>query len=223
MVNPMLRFADFALDSEARTLVRAGEPVVLAGKAFQLLEILIAQRPKVLTKARLRELLWPDTFVTDASLHSLVAEIRTALGDSRQDPQFIRTVYGYGYAFCGHVDESPPTVTVVDRCVLFCSLLWGQREVPLRAGENVLGRDATASICLASNTVSRRHARILVSTDAAVIEDLASKNGTLVGGLPLNGPRPLSHGDDIRIGSVHLTFLMPTYGASTCGLATDPR
>lgn len=199
----MLRFDDFTLDSEARTLVRAGALIPLGGKALQLLEILVDHRPKVVTKARLQALLWPETYVTEASLHSLVSEVRSALGDGRHEPRFIRTVHGYGYAFCGEVaaDTRP-------RLVSGCSIFWGNREVPLNVGENVLGRDPDVAVCVAATTVSRRHARIFVGADEVLIEDLDSKNGTAVGGAPLDGPRALRHGDEIRLGSVHLTFCM---------------
>lgn len=85
-------------------------------------------------------------------------------------------------------------------------LVWGDREVPLREGENLLGRHAASLLPLDSDSVSRRHARILVSGGQATLEDLGSRNGTLLGGRRLSAPALLSDGDEIRIGEVEMTF-----------------
>ena len=92
-------FGEFVLDLDSRELRRGAEPVRLSPKAFQLLEILVINRPKALSKADLQDKLWPDTFVVEKNLANLVSEIRQALGDSPSAPGFIRTVPRYGYAF----------------------------------------------------------------------------------------------------------------------------
>ena len=91
-------FGEFVLDLDSRELRRAAEPVRLSPKAFQLLEILVTNRPKALSKADLQDRLWPDTFVVEKNLANLVSEIRQVLGDSPSSG-FIRTVSRYGYAF----------------------------------------------------------------------------------------------------------------------------
>ncbi len=91
-------FGEFVLDLDARELRRGAEPVRLSPKAFQLLEILVTNRPKALSKADLQDRLWPDTFVVEKNLANLVSEIRQLLGDSPSSG-FIRTVPRYGYAF----------------------------------------------------------------------------------------------------------------------------
>jgi len=50
--------------------------------------------------------------------------------------------------------------------------------------------------------VSRRHARITVSGDTATVEDLGSKNGTFIGDAPIEGPTPLRHGNELRLGNL---------------------
>jgi len=60
--------------------------------------------------------------------------------------------------------------------------------------------------------VSRRHARIVVSEQGAVIEDLESRNGTFVGGRRVEAPIALHDRDQIQLGSVVMTFRM--YSAS---------
>ncbi len=73
-------FGECEFDSGQRVLLRHGSAVPLSPKAFQLLELLLDRRPEAVAKTELLERLWPETFVSDASLHNLVAEIRAALG-----------------------------------------------------------------------------------------------------------------------------------------------
>ena len=102
-----IRFGPFTLDLESRQLTNAGEEIHLEPKAFELLSALVLERPKALSKADLQERLWPGTFVAEANLSNLVAEIRAALGDPARAPKFVRTAHGFGYAFCG--DAEPLT------------------------------------------------------------------------------------------------------------------
>ena len=53
-------FGDFVLDLDSRELLQGGQAVALAPKAYQLLEILVTNRPKALSKMALQERLWPD-------------------------------------------------------------------------------------------------------------------------------------------------------------------
>ena len=76
-------FGSFVLDLDTRELRRGSESVPLTPKAYQLLEVLVVNRPKALSKSALQERLWPDTFVLEKNLVNLVAEIREALGDRR--------------------------------------------------------------------------------------------------------------------------------------------
>jgi pSer/pThr/pTyr-binding forkhead associated (FHA) protein len=77
---------------------------------------------------------------------------------------------------------------------------------PLTEGENVLGRDGDAASWFHSTSVSRRHARIVVTDGKAVLEDLASKNGTFLGDVRVSVPVPLEDGAEIRLGSLLVTF-----------------
>ena len=195
-----LRFADCVLDSDTREVFRGGRPVAMPPKVFQLLEALVFERPKAISKAALHERIWPDTFVSDANLANLVADLREALGDDAKQPRMIRTVQRFGYAFQAEAVEESGAPASVFR------LVWGDREVTLREGPNVLGRDRDAVLWVDVYSVSRHHARITVAGDGATLEDLGSKNGTFLRGKPIHGPAALEDGDEIRIGSVTLTL-----------------
>lgn len=202
---PMLTLGPgLTFDASSRQLMRDGRDVHLSPKAFDLLAALIDARPRVLTKNDLHARLWPGTFVSDVNLAGLVAEIRRALADDAHQPKYIWTAHRVGYAFRGPAEA----VTTPTSTTSFCWLIKEGRRLPLRTGENILGRDSQEGVEIDSATVSRRHARIAVSTTEATLEDLGSKNGTFVGGAPVSGTVSLKDGDEIRIGSVVMRFRM---------------
>ena len=94
-------FGDFTLDEERRQLLRAGKPFSLEPKAYELLSLLLSRRPRALSKSQIHAVIWPDTFVSESALAGLIADVRSVLGDDPRRPRFIRTVHGFGYAFCG--------------------------------------------------------------------------------------------------------------------------
>ena len=192
-------------------MLRGGEAVSLPPKAFELLRHLLRRRPHAIAKEELHALIWPDTNVTEASLASAASDLRAALDDRRRRPQFIRTVHGFGYAFCGEAQDlgEAPLEPAAGREAAPSSvyrLIWKRREIQLSRGENLLGRDRRSVAWFDSPTVSRRHARIVVSEGKATIEDLGSKNGTSVSGRRIDRPTPLEGGDQIALGPVLMTF-----------------
>jgi len=200
-----IRFGPFTLNSAARQLTREGaEPIHLSPKAFDLLVMLAEERPNVLSKETLQHRLWPDTFVAEANLSNLIAEIREALGDEARTPRFIRTVHRVGYAFCGEAAAGPPRDGVPARAS--CWVEWGVQRFPLVPGPHVIGRDPDADVRIDAATVSRCHARLSVTETGAVLEDLGSKNGTFLGSERIAAPTPLGDGDTFRVGSLALTF-----------------
>ena len=217
-----IRFGPFTHDLDTRQLTREGREIHLSPKAFELLTTLAVERPKVLSKAILQERLWPGTFVAEANLSNLVAEIREALGDRARSPLFIRTAHGFGYAFCGDATTlSDATASGSERPS--CWLEWNRRRFPLSVGEHVIGRDPDVEVRLDASTVSRRHARLVVTAEDTVLEDFGSKNGTFRGGERVTAPVQLADGDAIRIGSLIVTFhLLGPSGATDTLLHQTP-
>lgn len=200
-----MRFDGFTYDPGARQLLRGASEVRLGPKAFELLGALLEARPRALAKVQLQAQLWPRTAVVEANLTNLVAELRQALGDDSRVPRYVRTVYAFGYAFCGNAIEEAGDSPAARGSAF--RVIWEKRAIPLELGENVLGRDRrVAVVWIASESVSRRHARILVREGEAVLEDLGSKNGTWLRKNRIKGPVPLADGDEIRLGNVHLVF-----------------
>jgi DNA-binding winged helix-turn-helix (wHTH) protein len=209
-----LRFGEFTIDESTRQLQRSGREVHLSPKAFDLLTALLEARPRALSKMELHARLWPDTFVSEANLAMLVAEIRSAIGDDAKAPQFVRTVQRHGYAFHGNATDVAPAGSATSSNFKHW-LLAPLRQIPLTPGENLVGRDPSVQVWLDSASVSRRHARIIIDGERVTVEDLKSKNGTRVRGRQLKGPGRLADGDEIRFGSITVTFRIWAAGEAT--------
>ena len=98
-------FGDYGLDTQRQELHRAGEPIKLRRKVFQVLVYLLAHRERVVPKQELLEHLWPDQFVGDEALKSCIKTLRQALGERGRTPRFIHTLHGQGYRFVAAVEE----------------------------------------------------------------------------------------------------------------------
>ena len=190
-----IRFGDFVFDPEQRRLARGGEPVHLSPRTFKLLEVLIEARPRALSKKELMEKIWPDVVVEESNLKTTVSELRTALGMA----DVIRTVQRFGYAFSA---EAIGDIMPASRYRLFMN---GKHVLPQRE-DVIIGRQPSCDVWIDSPDVSRRHARITVRSNAVVIEDLGSKNGTWVGADRVDAPRELHDGDRIRLGDTTMIF-----------------
>jgi DNA-binding winged helix-turn-helix (wHTH) protein len=209
-----LCFGDFELDQERRQLLRGSRPVPLEPKAFALLSLLVERRPRALSRAQIRDVVWPGVFISESTLTQAVSNIRQALDDDARRPRLVRTVRGFGYAFCGEARltaEGAPR----DGSGAAARLVWGDRVLALATGANLVGRDKAAAVCLDAASVSRNHARILVEGPRATIEDLGSKNGTRLNGEPVRGTRELRDGDAVRLGDVQLLFRTLPFDGST--------
>jgi pSer/pThr/pTyr-binding forkhead associated (FHA) protein len=80
--------------------------------------------------------------------------------------------------------------------------------LPPAPGRVLVGRDPACEVSLDERDCSRQHAEVLRDADGTVIRDLASKNGLVVGGRPVN-ERRLRHGDEVTIGKTTLRYHDP--------------
>ena len=60
-----LRFGDLELDQERRQLLSSGQPVPLEPKGYELLCLLVERRPRALSRAQIRDVIWPGTFISE--------------------------------------------------------------------------------------------------------------------------------------------------------------
>jgi DNA-binding winged helix-turn-helix (wHTH) protein len=216
-----VQFGAFVLDGPRRELRRHGVPVHLTPKAFDLLQLLVTEAPRVVTKGELHKRLWATTFVSDATLVGLVKELRRALDDRDAASPVIRTAHRVGYAFCLDVHAAAPGPPASAAVVPPRTLHWlvlHDRRVVLHEGENTVGRDPTSDVWLDAAGVSRRHARILIRGAEVIVEDLGSKNGTRLRDTVLDSTAALSDGDRMVFGTAACV-----YRASGAGMSTETR
>ena len=101
--NISYEFDNFTVDLKERTLWRAGEPVALSAKAFELLTVLLENNGRVLEKSELMQRLWPETFVEEINLNVHISALRKAFGESAANYQYIETIPKRGYRFSANV------------------------------------------------------------------------------------------------------------------------
>jgi DNA-binding winged helix-turn-helix (wHTH) protein len=202
-------FASFHLDEGERRLVRGDREISLPPKDFDLLVALVRRAGRLVRKEELLDALWRNVFVEEGTLPRHVSALRKVLTEHGGEG-LLETVPKMGYRWIAETRalgapdrraDSNPSASAVCRIVV-----WGSRELLFPEGEIVIGRDESCAVAVDSPLLSRRHARIVVAAERATIEDLASKNGTRLGGEPLSGLAELHDGDEIRLGTTTLYF-----------------
>jgi DNA-binding winged helix-turn-helix (wHTH) protein len=188
---------DLTIDLDRRQVSLAGDDVRLSPKAYAFLQYLAERRPAAVSRQELYDVLWPDVFVSDSNLATIVAEVRRALNDDAKEPRYVRTVFGFGYAFAA--DRGQPAETPA-----IWRLIGGDVDLLLPAGETILGRGMEQ--LGRHGVVSRAHAVVKIAADAATIEDLDSKNGTFVGGRRIHSATVIVDGDVVTLGKLRLIF-----------------
>jgi hypothetical protein len=131
------------------------------------------------------------------------------LEDIDQQAPLIRTAHRVGYAFDAPVTRAPQAPR------LSRWLIVGERRIALMDGENIIGRDPDVTVWLDFATVSRRHARLLVTSTGTLLEDLASKNGTTVDGTRITASQPLRNGQRFACGHLDVTYRESGAGVPT--------
>jgi TolB-like protein/DNA-binding winged helix-turn-helix (wHTH) protein len=106
-VRAVKSFKSFRLDTANHFLWRDGDRVPLAPKGFDVLAYLVEHVGQVMTQDEILEALWPETYVNPEVLRKYIQEIRKALRDRPDNPEFIETLPKRGYRFVAPVtDES---------------------------------------------------------------------------------------------------------------------
>lgn len=106
--HSFIRFGSFKLDTNARELLKDGVKIRLQEQPFQILQVLLEQPGKVVTREELQRRIWPaDTFVDfDRGLYNAIKKLRESLDDSAENPRFIETLSKRGYRFVAEVTKN---------------------------------------------------------------------------------------------------------------------
>ncbi len=105
IANSLYRFEEFELDPARRLLSRGGRPLSVSPKGFEVLNFLVANAGRVVTKEELLSAVWPDSFVEESNLQQYISGLRKAMTDRAS---LIATVPGRGYQFTAHVQVAAP-------------------------------------------------------------------------------------------------------------------
>ena len=121
----LFEFDQFRFDPAERLLLREGKPVQLTPKAFDILQLLVENNGRLLSKEELMSRIWPNSFVEEANLTVNISALRKTLGDRRDGGEYIETVPKRGYRFVAEVTE-----------------LLEESEAPKRQHVRILARDS---------------------------------------------------------------------------------
>ena len=100
------RFEEFAFDIDRRELHRGAEVVSITPQVFDLLEYLIRNRERVVSKDDLINAVWNGRIVSDAALTTRLNAVRAAIGDTGDEQRLIKTLPRKGFRFVGQVREA---------------------------------------------------------------------------------------------------------------------
>ncbi|MDH4109110.1 MAG: winged helix-turn-helix domain-containing protein [Gammaproteobacteria bacterium] len=122
----IVRFGDFEMDTAALELKRDGQRLRLQIQPFRVLQVLVENAGRPVSREEFRQRLWPSNVCVDFDhgLNNAIARVREALGDSSGEPRYIETLPRVGYRFvCPlHLTDAklpapdiPPPVRLTDR------------------------------------------------------------------------------------------------------------
>jgi adenylate cyclase len=99
-------FEEFAFDIDRRELHRGADVVSITPQVFDLLEYLIRNRERVVSKDELINAVWNGRIVSDAALTTRLNAVRAAIGDTGEEQRLIKTLPRKGFRFVGQVRET---------------------------------------------------------------------------------------------------------------------
>ncbi|MGO9515988.1 MAG: winged helix-turn-helix domain-containing protein [Candidatus Korobacteraceae bacterium] len=174
-LKELYEFGPFRVDPEKEILLRAGEPVPLTPKTFQILLVLVRHSHEVVSKDDLMKAVWPDTFVEEANLSRNVFMLRKALGETPQDHRYIVTVPGRGYRLAEDVHLVPEQ----ELCIVAAEHAKVQVQVEETKPWVWISLSSILLIAVAVGTFwFFRHPRTLLSRkDTVVLADFANSTG----------------------------------------------
>ncbi len=218
-VDVSFRVGGWSVEPKLNRLSRDKVCIQIRPRLMDVLSFLAEHQGEVVSKDAVIAAIWAKPFLAESVLSRSIAELRRNLGDDARQPCFIETITKRGYRLIapvefagarpsepGSPERSEPAREPSSLGKRSCGLCWGEQEIPLEEGENVIGRTSEAAVRISSARVSRRHARIVVTGGRAVLEDLGSKNGTYLRGQRVRRPVELVDGDEICFGRDVMVF-----------------
>ena len=164
-------FEDFSLDTARRELRRSETLISLQPQVFDLLEYVIRNRERVVSKDDLLAAIWKGRIVSESTLSTRINAARSAIGDSGEEQRLIRTAHGKGIRFVGTVREEEETVRKL--AAIFAADVEGYSRL---MGQDEVGtlRRLTACRAILDERIAAHRGRIFGSAGDSVVADFAS-------------------------------------------------
>jgi DNA-binding winged helix-turn-helix (wHTH) protein len=172
----LYEFGPFRVNPEKEILLRAGEPIQLAPKTFQILLVLVRHSNEVVTKEDLMKAVWPDTFVEEANLSRNIFMLRKALGERPQDHRYVVTVPGRGYRLA----ESVHLVAEDELSIIAADHSKVQVQVEETRPWGWISVAVILLIAAATFRLLWHRATVLSDKDTVVLADFANSTGDSV-------------------------------------------
>ena len=102
----LISFGPFRLCPAHRNLEKAGSPIHLSARAFDILVVLVERAGEVVSKKKLMARVWPDVTVDEGNLRFHISALRRALGDGQSGARYVTTIAGRGYCFVAPISRS---------------------------------------------------------------------------------------------------------------------
>ncbi|MBI3784111.1 MAG: AAA family ATPase [Deltaproteobacteria bacterium] len=164
-----VRFGSFRLDPRKRLLIGEESTVALRPKTLEVLLLLLSRAGQVVSKQEILATVWADTTVSEYVLTTCISELRTALGEDRKQPRYLKTLHRGGYQFIAAVESTTQTISGADRPTSASTpvvgrenelqqldgarrrALSGQRQIVFITGEMGIGKTTLADEFLRSS------------------------------------------------------------------------
>lgn len=149
-----IRWDGFALDSASRQLSGPDGDLHVEPQVFDVLQLLVDNRDRVVSKEELLDTVWGDQFVSESALTTRIKHARRVLGDSGRAQKYIRNVHGRGYQFVGELETAAPDTPVARQVVVPAPLapppleLELALDISLDAEFPFVGRESELDECL---------------------------------------------------------------------------
>jgi DNA-binding winged helix-turn-helix (wHTH) protein len=101
----LISFGPFRLCPAHRNLEKAGSPIHLSARAFDILVVLVERAGEVVSKKMLMARVWPDVTVDEGNLRFHIAALRRALEDGQSGARYVTTIAGRGYCFVAPISR----------------------------------------------------------------------------------------------------------------------
>ncbi len=164
-----LRFRDYRLLPCSRILLKGRAPVAIGSRAFDILNVLLQARGRIVCKAEIVKAVWPTTIVEESNLRFQVAQLRKALGG---DQDLIKTIPGRGYLFALEAQPMTSAGSTQDEAALEMNA--GREATPvsliqLRNGRDTQPSPAKVRMCAEARILLQRFVESLRLERGAVI------------------------------------------------------